>query len=101
MSNQLIEDLRKIGWDHWDPIEIRRGESDAWKDRAADQYDTYLMTAAKMLTNGKAVDDVADYLDDIVAVTMYDTDTVSDEMHVKSLKTAEEIAWLLINRTNG
>ncbi len=50
--------LRVIGWATWDPIGVG-GPDHGWP---ADEYDTYLLQAARRLWNGQSEDEVADYL---------------------------------------
>ena len=50
--------LREIGWCKWDPIGVG-GPDHGWP---ADEYDSYLLQAAAQLWNGRADEEVADYL---------------------------------------
>lgn len=49
--------LRDIGWEHWDPIGLAGVDGDV-----ADEYDSYLLTAASMIRNGESDDAVIGYL---------------------------------------
>jgi hypothetical protein len=53
--------LREIGWAKWDPIGVG-GPDHGWP---ADEYDTYLLQAARLLWSGKSDQEVADYLVEI------------------------------------
>ena len=64
-----LSKLRDIGWRLWDPIGLLRANgppSGNWDDEAnlgfADEYDTYLISAASQLRQGVPGDKVADYL---------------------------------------
>lgn len=59
-----IERLREIGWEHWNPIDLKGiagliGLVAQWPE---DEYDTYLLKAAGDLWNGKSEEQVAAYL---------------------------------------
>lgn len=60
--------LRDIGWGLWDPIGIL-APSAGWDDEGcegfADEYDTYLATAARRLREGASAAQVVAYLVDI------------------------------------
>lgn len=61
-----IKTLREIGWNYWDPINLRDiEEMDGSEFGCDDEYDTYLMQAAGQLINGKSIKEVTDYLVDI------------------------------------
>ena len=49
--------LRAIGWTRWNPIGL-----DGPPDTPADEYDEYLLSAAKQAADGATVDDMTDYL---------------------------------------
>lgn len=53
-----VSRLREIGWAKWDAIGVG-GPDHGWP---ADEYDTYLLKAAHQLWNGRADEEVADYL---------------------------------------
>jgi hypothetical protein len=59
---KLIEDVRSVLWNEWDPIGVRgiteNGQS--WPD---DEYDSYPSPIASMIWHDKPPKDVADYLD--------------------------------------
>jgi len=64
-----LSKLRDIGWRLWDPIGLLRANgpsSGNWDDEAnlgfADEYDTYLISAASQLRQGVPSAQVADYL---------------------------------------
>ncbi|MCV9943886.1 hypothetical protein [Rhizobium sp. BT-175] len=95
-----IAALRKIGWDHWDPIGIRQLDDPAWRTDAADEYDTYLLQAAHMILQGATCETVAAYLDDIISDSMA-LGPPSEAVHRASLLTAEAIsAYLQIDRAS-
>ncbi|QJF52816.1 hypothetical protein [Roseobacter ponti] len=57
-----LNKLREIGWSHWDPIGLN-DRIEGWKDEPfEDEYDTYLVKAARMLRNQRSMDDVVEYL---------------------------------------
>lgn len=67
-----IERLREIGWEHWDPIDLKGiagliGLVAQWPE---DEYDTYLLKAAADLWNGKTEAQVAAYLLKVEVRTM-------------------------------
>jgi hypothetical protein len=62
-----IHALRQIGWDHWDPIGIRRRDDSAWRNEAADEYDAYLLHAATMILQVATSEAVAAYLDEMIS----------------------------------
>lgn len=95
-----IDALRKIGWDHWDPIRIRQLDDSAWRNNAADEYDTYLLQAANMILQGATCETVAAYLDDIISGSMA-LGPPSEAVHHASLLTAEAIsAYLQVDRAS-
>jgi len=95
-----IDALRKIGWDHWDPIRMRQLDDSAWRNNAADEYDTYLLQAANMILQGATVETVAAYLDDIISDSMA-LGPPSEAVHRASLRTAEAIsAYLQVDRAH-
>lgn len=49
--------LREIGWDRWDPIGLS-----GFEGRPDDEYDSYLLEAARRLWNGAGVEEVTDFL---------------------------------------
>ena len=64
-----LSKLRDIGWNLWDPIGLLSSDgpfSGKWSDEAnqgfADEYDTYLISAAFQLRQGKSRDQVVRYL---------------------------------------
>ncbi|MDQ0422547.1 hypothetical protein J2045_003595 [Peteryoungia aggregata LMG 23059] len=95
-----INALRQIGWDHWDPIGIRQSNDVAWRNAAADEYDTYLRQAANMILRGATLEEAARYLDTIVSDHM--ELGVSEASRHASLRTAEAIsAYVLDNGLNS
>ena len=61
--NEYLAALRQIGWDHWDPIQIRRMDSTSWLNGAADEYDGYMLKAADMIVRGATDIQATVYLD--------------------------------------
>lgn len=65
--------LRDIGWEKWDPIGLLPmvGEGSKWDHpdnlHFANEYDTYLVSAASQLRRGASVETVVKYLGDIEA----------------------------------
>jgi hypothetical protein len=53
-----LDILRDIGWKYWDPIGVV-GPDVGWP---ADEYDTYLMSIAGAMWNGRSQQEAADYL---------------------------------------
>ncbi len=53
-----LAQLRRIGWDNWDPI----GLKDVHGGSAEDEYDDYLVTAVTMLLADEEDGAVVDYL---------------------------------------
>lgn len=95
-----IHALRRIGWDHWDPIGIRRLDDSAWQNDAADEYDTYLLQAANMILQGATLETVATYLYDIISDSMA-LGPPGEAVHRASLRTAEAIsAYLQVDRAH-
>lgn len=57
-----MDTLRDIGWTHWDPIDLRRHDRD-WRSMSCrDEYDSYLVRAARRCLAGQSVGEVAAYL---------------------------------------
>lgn len=52
--------LRKIGWEHWDPIGLSGTD-----DQPDDEYDSYLLQAVGKLWNGASHEEVVDYFSNI------------------------------------
>lgn len=65
-----LADLRQIGWDHWDPIGIRRFGTDDWRGPAADEYDAYMRHVAQLLRSGLPRERAIAYLNQIASVHM-------------------------------
>jgi len=86
--------LRRIGWDHWDPIGIRPWKDPAWRRAAADEYDSYLLRAAGMILQNSSLETVAAYLDEIVVINM-GLGPVSAAIHGASVRTVEAMAACL------
>lgn len=57
-----LECLRDIGWLEWDPIGLQRGEGNWRTSTAADEYDQYLLNAARALRRGEPNESLVDYL---------------------------------------
>ncbi|MGO7046121.1 hypothetical protein ACCT07_24955 [Rhizobium johnstonii] len=89
-----IDALRKIGWDHWDPIDIRQLDDSALRNNAAEEYDTYLLHAAHMILQGATCETVAAYFDDMISDSMA-LGPPSEAVHRASLLTAEAISAIL------
>lgn len=89
-----IEALRKIGWDHWDPIGIRQMFDESWCEQAADEYDSYLLQAARMILQGCEQKDVAAWLDEIITRHMG-----LEPLAGASMRTVKAIAALLARGT--
>ncbi|MBB3975731.1 hypothetical protein GGQ64_000918 [Rhizobium azooxidifex] len=72
IENNRIEvlALRQIGWDHWDPIGIRQFGDLAWQNEAADEYDHYLLHAARMIQAGSTLEAATEYLERIITEHM-------------------------------
>jgi hypothetical protein len=68
-SRIRIERLRSIGWSHWDPIGLADEDSRP-PDGAADEYDSYLLCVAGMLSRGATESESIDYLIGIVSTHM-------------------------------
>ncbi|WP_245500456.1 hypothetical protein [Rhizobium leguminosarum] len=94
-----IDALRKIGWNHWDPIGIRQLDDSASRTNAGDEYDTYLLQAANMILQGATCETVAAYLDDIISDSMA-LGPPSEAVHRASLLTAEAISALFAGRSS-
>lgn len=94
-----IAALRQIGWDHWDPIGIRRFNDTAWLGAAADEYDTYLRQAADILLKGATIGEASAYLDKVVSDDMELGE--SEASRRASLRTAEAIsAYMTASASN-
>lgn len=64
-----LSKLRDIGWALWDPIGLLGSQGSStgrWDDEAnrsfADEYDTYLISAASQLRRGTPREEVVEYL---------------------------------------
>jgi len=64
-----LSKLRDIGWSLWDPIGLLSAQGpftghwdDAANHRIADEYDSYLISAASLLRGGAPPEAVADHL---------------------------------------
>lgn len=53
--------LRDIGWKHWDPIGLARGDG-APDEACADEYDQYLVHVARMICQGNSKQESTAYL---------------------------------------
>ena len=56
-----VKELRKIGWSFWDPIGLA-DEDGRYPAGAEDEYDSYLLRVAGLLTNSQGEDVAIDYL---------------------------------------
>jgi len=90
--------LRRIGWDHWDPIGIRQVDDPAWRTIATSEYDSYLLRAANMLLHGSMPAAVAAYLEEIVVIKM-GLGPVSDVIQDAAIQTVDAIATYLQSRS--
>lgn len=90
--------LRRIGWDHWDPIGIRQVDDPAWRTTATSEYDSYLLHAANMLLHGSMPAAVAAYLEEIVVIKM-GLGPVSDVIQDAAIQTVDAIATYLQSRS--
>jgi hypothetical protein len=93
-----VKILRRIGWDHWDPIGIRQVDDQAWRTTAANEYDSYLLHAANMLLHGSMPAAVATYLEEIVVIKM-GLGPVNDAIQGAALQTVNAIAAYLQSRS--
>jgi hypothetical protein len=100
IDDTVLKALRQIGWDHWDPIEIRSFNDVDWRRGAADEYDTYMCEAYRRSVAGETADAVALYLDGIVEHNM-SFGPPTPEMHASSLKTARAIRKLVVGTDDG
>jgi hypothetical protein len=89
--NIQLSELRKIGWDDWDPIGIRSVESADWKTCAADEYDSYLLQVVDLLRQGGQPKDAISYLDRVVTEHM-GLGRLTDERHQASVKCVQAIS---------
>ena len=69
-----LSKLRDIGWTLWDPIALLSSDGlfpGKWSDEAnsgfADEYDTYLISAASQLRSGEPLSQVVRYLVEVEA----------------------------------
>ena len=92
--------LRQIGWDEWDPIGIRRFDTDDWRTNAADEYDGYILHVVSLLHNGKPEADAVAYLDWVASEHM-GLGPQSPEAHEVSAKTVRAIAAYLRTLPDG
>ena len=77
------DELRNLVWSSWDPIDLRDEES------PRDEYDSYLLPLARLLAEGRPVEDVADYLGEVRTGAMG-----LDEDRAADLTAAREfVAW--------
>jgi hypothetical protein len=100
IDDTVLKSLRQIGWDHWNPIEIRLFNDVDWRRGAADEYDTYMCEAYRRSVAGEAADAVAFYLDGVVEHNM-SFGTPTPEVHASSLKTALAIRKLIVGGDGG
>ena len=92
--------LRDIGWSIWDPIDLMSSEQ-SWNDEEclpfADEYDSYLISAATQLRRGVTDDEVADYLVQIETVHMSldeGNDCLERALQVVAAIHADEQLWI-------
>lgn len=85
--------LREIGWKHWDPIELSRRDGD-WRGRKfEDEYDFYLQTVSVRLQYGATLEEVSEYLANVVAFDM--GMGRNDQSEQRALTTAKAILTLV------
>jgi hypothetical protein len=82
-----LGELRRIGWEIWDPIGVRGVAP-------ADEYDTYLLHVAGLLRRSASTREIAAYLDTIAADHMGIGPTTA-EGHASSERTVEAISRYL------
>lgn len=92
--------LRQIGWDEWDPIGIRKFETDDWRTDAADEYDKYILHVVSLLHGGKSEADAAAYLDWVASEHMGLGPRTAQEREA-SLSTVRAIAIYLCTLPTG
>lgn len=97
-SSTEIQRLRKIGWREWDPLGLFGSGC------PEDEYDEYLLRAASLIGNGASVEDVAGYLDRVVAVDMLVAQSRSDSLSVARsirhcLEKSDETVSVFVFRT--
>lgn len=94
IEDTVLKLLRRIGWDHWDPIEIRSLNDVAWQNGAADEYDSYMCEAYRRILAGNTPEAVALYLDGIMENDM-SFGAPTPAMHASSVRTVLAISRLV------
>ena len=82
-----IEELRKIGWSHWDPIGLKNPAG------AHDEYDNYLLHVAGLLENGHSESEAVEYLVEIATNYM----GLGAANRVAATKTVDEILVYVVS----
>ena len=95
-----LSKLRDIGWSLWDPIGLLDPESrpGRWDDEAnlsfADEYDSYLISAASQLRGGTPRDEVVGFLVEIRHMAMGDNPSARTRAEaVVDAILADETIW--------
>ena len=57
-----LSDLRDIGWNQWDLIELSGSEGGWQRSHSADEYDRYMLRVAGGLQDGEPDEALVDYL---------------------------------------
>lgn len=98
-----LSKLRDIGWSLWDPIGLLDPESrpGRWDDEAnlsfADEYDSYLISAASQLRGGTPRDEVVGFLVEIEIRHMAMGDNPSARTRAEAVVDAilaDETIWI-------
>ncbi len=92
-SEYDLHQLRRIGWDLWDPIDLRGFCSKDLSAGPIDEYDEFMISAYKRLEAGQDIEKVAEYLQDIAE--NYIGVWNAYENFGRSLRTAEALSELL------
>jgi hypothetical protein len=89
INNREIDlgELRRIGWDIWDPIGVHGLAP-------ADEYDTYLLHVAGLLCRGASTREAVSYLD-AIATDHMGIGPITAEGHAASERTVEAISHYL------
>lgn len=88
MARIELDELRRIGWESWDPIGVRGLAP-------IDEYDRYLLHVAGLLQRSASISEATAYLDEIASNHM-GLGPGTAQGRAASEKTAEAIAQYLI-----
>ena len=89
-----LDRLREIGWEYWDPLDIKHHLNSDLVQPPLDEYDDYLILVVLKLIKGQPRERIAEYLQYVLMEP--DDEDQTDEFKVGCKQAVEEIDKYLI-----